>query len=198
MSDPPGQAGGPARPLTRGAPGSVGEMEPWAHALAGAPVLAAMSRGDLTLHLAVAFGLTYAIGFERELRGAAAGDRTFALVGMASAVIGHLALSNAPNALAGVVTGIGFIGAGVIIHGGTDGSMVRGVTTAATIFLAAAVGAAAGQGQLLLAAEATLATLFLLELPYLHVLRRLDGKYWNREIPNPGDPDAAPIEDRAG
>jgi putative Mg2+ transporter-C (MgtC) family protein len=163
----------------------------------GSVLAAASTRGDLTLHLLVAFGLTYAIGFERELRGASAGDRTFALVGMASAVIGYLALNGAPNALAGVVTGIGFLGAGVIIHGG-GGDMVRGVTTAATIFLAATVGAAAGQGELLLALEATLLSLFLLELPYLRLLRRLDGKYWNTEIPDMGDPDAGPIEDRAG
>ena len=101
-------------------------------------------------------GLTWAIGFERELRGAAAGDRTFALIGVGSAVICYLALDHAPNALAGVVTGIGFIGAGLIVHGALpnrpgapDGAdvdvdagnraigRIRGVTTAATIYLAA-------------------------------------------------------------
>ena len=147
------------------------------------------SRGQLSLRLLAALGLSYAIGFERELRGSAAGDRTFSLIGLGAAVIGFLALHDAPNALAGVVTGIGFIGAGVIIHGGDD--IVRGVTTAATIFLTAAVGAACGQGQLLLAAEATVASLFLLEVRHARALRFLDGRHWARyfaDDPAVGEP----------
>lgn len=148
----------------------------------------------LTLRLLVALGLTWSIGFERELRGAAAGDRTFSLIGMGSAVIGYLALDGAPNALAGVVTGIGFLGAGVIVHGtgpkrpGSSGGddqpvgKVSGVTTAATIYLAAAVGAAAGQGALLLATEATLACLLLLEVRHLPGMRVLDGRYWRDRL----------------
>ncbi len=160
---------------------------------------------EMVVHLAVALVLTWSIGFERELRGSAAGDRTFSLVGLGSAVIGYLALNHAPNALAGVVTGIGFIGAGVIIHagagmgapnaddpppvdaaaspGGADNmSMVRGVTTAATIYLAAAVGAASGQGQLMLATFATGASLFLLEVRHIRALRFLDGRYWRGRL----------------
>ena len=138
-----------------------------------------LTRVDVVVRMALALALTYAIGFERELRGAAAGDRTFALVGMGSAVVGYLALNHAPNALAGVVTGVGFLGAGVIIHGGAQGdSMIRGVTTAATIYLAAAVGAAAGQGELLLATVTTVAAIFLLELRHATVLRWLDGRRW--------------------
>jgi putative Mg2+ transporter-C (MgtC) family protein len=169
-----------------------------------ADVLAALSpRAEMAVHLLVALALCWAIGFERELRGSAAGDRTFALIGVGSAVIGYLALDSAPNALAGVVTGIGFLGAGVIIHGSngaqetapTNGSLggVKGVTTAATIFLAAAVGAAAGQGQLLLAALATLISLVLLEVRHLRILRFFDGRHWRGELlddlppdPNPG------------
>src|SRR4051794_8008220 len=149
----------------------------------GSPLLAlvGLTRVQLVVRMLVALSLTYAIGFERELRGASAGDRTFALVGLGSAIIGYLALNGAPNALAGVVTGVGFLGAGVIIHGagGTNGdSMVRGVTTAATIYLAAAVGAAAGQGELLLALVSTVAAIFLLELRHATVLRWLDGRRW--------------------
>lgn len=161
-------------------------------------VMAALTpRGELVLHLVAALALTWAIGFERELRGSAAGDRTFSLIGLGSAVIAYLALDRAPNALAGVVTGIGFIGAGVIIHGarspaapGTAGDEptvddddmreVRGVTTAATIYLAAAVGAACGQGELLLAALTTGAALFLLEVRHARALRWLDGRHWRR------------------
>ncbi|WP_254126780.1 MgtC/SapB family protein [Aquihabitans sp. G128] len=166
-----------------------------------AQVLALQShRGELLVHLLVALALTWSIGFERELRGSAAGDRTFSLVGLGSAVIGYLALDHAPNALAGVVTGIGFIGAGVIIHGsnpsqapdGTDDDppglgdedmrMVRGVTTAATIYLAAAVGAACGQGQLLLALLATGFSLFLLEVRHVRALRWIDGRHWRKRF----------------
>ncbi len=164
----------------------------------------------LTIRLLVALGLTWAIGFERELRGAAAGDRTFALIGVGSAVIGYLALDHAPNALAGVVTGIGFIGAGLIVHGALpnrpdapDGAdvdaaidvaagsgaigRIRGVTTAATIYLAAAVGAAAGQGSLLLAFEATIGCLLLLEVRHLRWLRFLDGRFWRHRLQLPDD-----------
>jgi putative Mg2+ transporter-C (MgtC) family protein len=147
------------------------------------------SRTQLSLRLGLALLLSYVIGFERELRGSTAGDRTFSLVGMGSAVVGFLALHNAPNALAGVVTGVGFIGAGVIIHGGDD--MVRGVTTAATIFMVAAVGAAAGQGQLMLATEATVATILVLEIRHSRVLHFLDGRHWARRFrddPNMGEP----------
>ena len=160
----------------------------------------------LTIRRLVALGLTWAIGFERELRGAAAGDRTFALIGVGSAVIGYLALDHAPNALAGVVTGIGFIGAGLIVHGalpnrpgapeGADVDVdagnraigrIRGVTTAATIYLAAAVGAAAGQGSLLLAFEATIGCLLLLEVRHLRWLRFLDGRFWRHRLHLPDD-----------
>jgi putative Mg2+ transporter-C (MgtC) family protein len=139
--------------------------------------VAGVTRSELVGRLFVALALTYLIGFEREIRGAAAGDRTFALVGVGSAVVGALALDHAPNALAGVVTGIGFIGAGVILHAGSSGdTMVRGVTTAATIYLAAAVGAAAGQGELLMAGLATGCAVFVLEIRHLRILRFLDGR----------------------
>jgi putative Mg2+ transporter-C (MgtC) family protein len=139
--------------------------------------LGGVTRTEVLVRMAVALVLTYALGFEREIRGSSAGDRTFALVGMGSAAIGYLALGGAPNALAGVVTGIGFLGAGVIIHGGATGdSMVRGVTTAAAIYLAAAVGAAAGQGELLLATVTTAAAILVLEARHLRWLRVFDGR----------------------
>jgi len=138
-----------------------------------------IEQSDLVIRMLVALGLTYAIGFERELRRASAGDRTFALVGLGSAIIGYLALADAPNALAGVVTGVGFIGAGVILHSSASGgSMVRGVTTAATIYLAAAIGAAAGQGQLMLATVSTALAILLLEIRHMKPLHLLDGRHW--------------------
>jgi len=89
------------------------------------------------------------LGFERELRGSAAGDRTFALVGAASACIAAVT-TTAPQALAlaGIITGVGFIGGGVILRTSEDN--IRGVTTAAAIFAAAAVGLVVGTGHLVL------------------------------------------------
>jgi len=100
----------------------------------------------VAIRLVVAFVLTYVLGFERQLRGSPAGDRTFSLIGLGAAVVGVLAENGAPNALAGAVTGIGFIGGGLVFRQGYgNGEIVRGVTTAAAIFATAAIGAAAGE-----------------------------------------------------
>ncbi len=71
--------------------------------------------------------------------------------------------------------------------------MVRGLNTAAAIFAAAGIGAAAGQGRLLVAAVATLLTVFVLEIRHIRVLNVLDGRRWagrvrDDELPLPGDP----------
>jgi len=133
----------------------------------------------------VAFVLTYVLGFERQLRGSPAGDRTFSLIGLGAAVVGVLAENGAPNALAGAVTGIGFIGGG---HG--NGETVRGVTTAAAIFATAAIGAAAGEGQLLAASVATALVLVSLELQHVPALRFLDARRWQPHFTQ----DAAPTQ----
>ena len=67
-------------------------------------------------HLLVAVALTYLLGFERDLRGAPTGDRVFALVGAGAGVVGIIASNGAPNALAGAITGIGFIGGGLVFR----------------------------------------------------------------------------------
>ncbi|MCW2895834.1 MAG: MgtC/SapB family protein, partial [Actinomycetia bacterium] len=95
-------------------------------------------------HLVVAVALTYLLGFERDLRGAPTGDRVFALVGAGTGVIGLISLHGAPNALAGAITGIGFIGGGLVFRQALGSQqVVTGMTTAAAIFAAAAIGAAA-------------------------------------------------------
>ncbi|MDH6132445.1 putative Mg2+ transporter-C (MgtC) family protein [Kitasatospora sp. MAA4] len=134
-------------------------------------------------HLLVAFALTYAIGFERNLRGAAAGDRTFSLIGVGAALVAAMAQHGAPNALTGVITGVGFIGGGLTFRESRDGGdVVRGITTAATIFTAAAIGAAAGEGLLLLATTGTVLSLLSLEIRHIPVLRLLDGRRWARRF----------------
>jgi len=138
------------------------------------------------IRLLVTFGLTFTLGFERQLRGSPAGNRTFSLIGLGAALIGLLSESTAPNALAGAVTGIGFIGAGLVFRQKTGRSqVVRGVTTASAIFAAAAIGAAAGEGRLLIATVGTALVLISLELPHVPVLRVLDAaRYESRFTPD--------------
>jgi putative Mg2+ transporter-C (MgtC) family protein len=94
-----------------------------------------VSETEGVLRLVVTFGLTFVLGFERQLRGSPAGNRTFSLIGLGAAVIGLLSESAAPNALAGAVTGIGFIGAGLVFRQRRPREVVRGVTTAATVLV---------------------------------------------------------------
>jgi putative Mg2+ transporter-C (MgtC) family protein len=130
-------------------------------------------------HLAVAAGLTYALGFERALRSAAAGDRVFALIGTGSAVVGIIAAHGAPNAAAGAVTGIGFIGGGMVFRRAAgNNNVVVGLNTAAAIFAAAGIGLAAGQGRLLVAGVATVLAIFVLEIRHSKVLNVLDARRW--------------------
>lgn len=83
------------------------------------------------------------IGLERELRGYPAGIRTLALVAVGSALFTDVSrlMGGDDRVAAQIVTGIGFIGAGVIFR---EAYTVRGITTAATIWSAAAVGMAVG------------------------------------------------------
>ncbi|MBO0822300.1 MAG: MgtC/SapB family protein, partial [Actinobacteria bacterium] len=75
-----------------------------------------MSYGADIVHVLVAAGLTYAIGFERDVRGAGAGDRTFGLIGVAAGIVGVLAAHGVADALNGALTGVGFIGAVLVFR----------------------------------------------------------------------------------
>ena len=103
---------------------------------------------DVFLRLGAAVLSGALIGFDREIRDKPAGLRTLTLVSLGSAVFILTALdSGAPDAesrvVQGIVTGVGFLGAGTIIRGRTEHS-VRGLTTAASVWLAAAIGIACG------------------------------------------------------
>jgi len=106
----------------------------------------------LRLSLAIAMGAT--VGLERQWRQRMAGTRTNALVaaGAAAFVMCGLLLDNEPSArgriVSYVVSGVGFLGAGVIFK---DGASVRGLNTAATIWCSAAIGALSGLGSFHLA-----------------------------------------------
>jgi putative Mg2+ transporter-C (MgtC) family protein len=114
----------------------------------------------LRLSLAIAMGAT--VGLERQWRQRTAGARTNALVsaGAAAFVMSGLLLDNDPSArgriVSYVVSGVGFLGAGVIFK---DGANVRGPNTAATIWCSAAIGALCGLGSLNLALVLALAVL---------------------------------------
>lgn len=114
---------------------------------------------DWALRLGLAAGVGALIGGERESRGRSAGVRTQALVALAAALLTGAGISGFVGAATDlsrvasqVVTGIGFIGAGVILkHRGT----VTGLTTAATLFLSAGLGVAIGAGLIAPALVAT-------------------------------------------
>ena len=126
-----------------------------------------MTHEDLVLfgRVGLAFVLCYIIGFERALRGSPAGDRTFSLVGTAAAAVTAVTVGPAPQAIGGVVTGVGFIGAGLVRRG--DRGMIRGMTSAAGVLAATGIGVVAGTGHGWLALFVTLLTLLDLELRHL-------------------------------
>src|SRR5580700_8713971 len=137
--------------------------------------------------LALALLLSALIGLEREMRQKSAGLRTYTLVGLASALIiliskygftdiladGRVVLD--PSRIAAqIVSGIGFIGGGVIF---VRKDLVRGLTTATTIWVTAAVGMACGAGLPLLAIAVTAAN-FLVIYGFPYLVRRLPKSRW--------------------
>lgn len=108
-----------------------------------------------------------AIGLNRFLRHKSAGMRTHALtsLGAALATIVAMQIGNADVAsrvMQGLLTGVGFIGAGVIMRDGE--SHVQGLTTAASIWVCAVIGIACGAGKIMIAAVVTVITLAVLIL----------------------------------
>jgi putative Mg2+ transporter-C (MgtC) family protein len=108
------------------------------------------------------------IGLNRESQGKPAGLRTHALVSLGAATLTLVGMllqadesGSASRVIQGLVAGVGFIGAGVILHR-NDGSGVEGLTTAAAIWLVAAVGVAAGAGLWRIAASTVVVSLLLL------------------------------------
>lgn len=123
------------------------------------------------LSLAAAAGM--AIGLEREWREKAAGFRTLALVGLGSAAFmlaaGLLPSEGGARVAAGVVTGVGFLGAGAILR---DRGEVTGLTTAAAVWMVAALGVAAAVGAyVVVTAGLTLSLVVLLFLPVVDLTR---------------------------
>jgi putative Mg2+ transporter-C (MgtC) family protein len=129
---------------------------------------------DVFLRLALAAGLGGAIGLEREYRHKPAGLRTNMLIALGSALFSVMSVqlgsgAGSPDRIAAqVVTGIGFLGAGAILRSGEN---VHGLTTAATIWVNAAIGMAAGLGAYAVATVGAVITLVV--LAFLPVMERL-------------------------
>src|SRR5437762_6099159 len=136
---------------------------------------------DLLRRLLLAAGLGAAVGLEREYRKEPAGLRMNILIAFGSASLTTLSMTigahgGTPDRItAQIVTGIGFLGAGAILR---SGPTVHGMTTAATIWVNAAIGMAAGAGEYLTAVAATAVTLavLLLLLPAERYFERRVGR----------------------
>jgi putative Mg2+ transporter-C (MgtC) family protein len=125
---------------------------------------------EVAIRLLSATAVGAAIGFDRELRRKAAGLRTHALVGLGASliVVVMLRASTDGNALSrviqGIIAGVGFLGGGAILKtaGTNEQESVHGITTAASIWVVAAVGIACGTGQWIVAVLAAALTLIVL------------------------------------
>jgi putative Mg2+ transporter-C (MgtC) family protein len=122
---------------------------------------------QLLLRLGLAAGLGSLLGFQREVVGRAAGLRTHMLVALGSAffillpVQAGMDFTDLSRVLQGLTTGIGFLGAGTILK--RDGQ-IEGLTTAASLWLTAAVGIAAGMGREMSAVLGTILAFLILAL----------------------------------
>lgn len=128
---------------------------------------------EMILRLFLAAALGAAIGYQRERAKKPAGLRTHILIAMGSALFTVVSIFGFANGVdpsrvaAGVVAGVGFIGAGVIFRG-MRGDMVVGLTTAASVWVAAAVGLAAGAGMYLISVIVAAITVLVLLIPKVH------------------------------
>lgn len=153
--------------------------------------------GIFVMQLLVAMVLGGLVGMERQIRGRAAGLRTNILVclGSAAIIVAFQKLSlefnvgaesairmDPARAAAGVITGIGFLGAGTIVK---SNDFVRGLTTAASIWVVAAIGVTVGLGEYIISIALTL--LVLLTLYVLHYLPVKGDHYFTLHLKWIGD-----------
>lgn len=133
----------------------------------------------ITVRLLIAAVLGAVLGFEREHKGKAAGVRTHMLVAMGAALFVMVPQLSGAQADAmsrvvqGVIAGIGFLGAGTILKGHADeaGQPVKGLTTAAGLWMTAAIGVSAGLGRESTAILSTLLALAVFSVMPLVVAR---------------------------
>ena len=145
-----------------------------------------MTLAEVTIRLVAALALGAIIGFERQWRQRMAGLRTNALVALGAAGFVVFALrtfgeSSGAPVVAQIVSGIGFLGAGVILR---EGLTVSGLNTAATLWCSAMVGTFAGSGELVAAtiAAAAVVTTNLLLRPVVRMINRRLQSSTNAEV----------------
>ena len=125
---------------------------------------------EMVLRLLLATALGAGVGYQRERSGKVAGLRDHVLITLGAALFGVVSIFGFSGAVdpsrvaAGVVAGVGFIGAGVIFRE-PRGEGVAGLTSAATIWVSAAIGLAAGAGLYLMSVVVTLVTVGVLAVP---------------------------------
>lgn len=123
----------------------------------------------MALRLLLAAALGAIIGYQRERAGKQAGLRTHVLIAVGAALFSLVSMygfggaSDPARIAAGVVVGVGFLGAGVILH--REGGIVAGLTTAATVWVVAGIGLAAGVGLYVVAGVTTAIVLLVLLIP---------------------------------
>ena len=124
---------------------------------------------EMVLRVLLAVALGAIIGFQRGKAEKPAGLRDLVLICAGAALftvvsIYGFGVVDQARVAAGIVTGIGFLGAGAIIRRG-EGGVIKGLTTAATIWVTAGIGLAAGAGMYILATVTTFLVLVVLLLP---------------------------------
>ena len=125
---------------------------------------------EMVLRILMAAALGAIIGYQRERAGKSAGLRTVVLVCVGAAlftmasIYGFGAVADPSRVAAGIVIGIGFLGAGAIMR--REGGHIEGLTTAATIWIMAAVGLAIGAGLYIVSLVSAGVTLIVLLLPH--------------------------------
>ncbi|MBI5398908.1 MgtC/SapB family protein [Candidatus Woesearchaeota archaeon] len=126
--------------------------------------------GSFIIKLAICLLAGFLIGLERELKGKPAGISTQSLVIGGSMIFTSLSTVIDPNSpariAAQIVSGVGFLGAGMILK--SDGDKIKNLTTAATVWYAAALGMAIGFGWYLIASIATLYAVFVPMIPKMN------------------------------
>jgi putative Mg2+ transporter-C (MgtC) family protein len=142
----------------------------------------------ITLRLMVAATLGGLLGYEREQKGKAAGLRTHMLVALGAALFvlipqqAGASVADLSRVLQGLVAGVGFLGAGAIITG-SQKMEAKGLTTAASIWLTAAIGVAAGMGR-----EATAVLSALLAWSILYLIPKVEQLFESRNNPAQSEP----------
>jgi putative Mg2+ transporter-C (MgtC) family protein len=129
---------------------------------------------EFTIDLLLAMALGFAVGAERESRGKDAGISTHTLVIVGAMLFTFMSMNVDPASksriAAQIVSGIGFLGAGLIIK---EGASVKNLTTAASLWAAGAIGMAIGFGYSAIAVVSTLAVLVIPRIP--HLSKRKEG-----------------------